>query len=58
MTFPGKMLSDEGVKVVLGEMLNDHDAEVGISWDTISILVREHMDFLVDDPSDRGEEYS
>ena len=32
LIFPGKMLSDEDVKVVLDEMLNDHNAEVGISW--------------------------
>ena len=32
LIFPGMMLSDEDVKVVLDEMLNDHNAEVGITW--------------------------
>jgi len=58
MIFPGKMLSDEGVEAVLFDLLNNHDAEAGVNWDTVAYSVREHMDYLVDDPCDRGEEYS
>jgi hypothetical protein len=32
MTFPGKMLSDEGVEAVLFDMLNNHDADAGVTW--------------------------
>ena len=55
MIIPGKMLSDKGVEAVLFHLLNNHDVEVGVNWDTIAYSVREHMDYLVDDPCGRGE---
>jgi len=37
---PGKMLSDEGVELVLFELLKNHDAETGVNWDTIAYSIR------------------
>ena len=50
MIFPGKMQSDEGVEAVLFDLLNNHNAEAGVNWDTIAYSIQEHMDCLVDNP--------
>ncbi len=57
MIFPGKMLSNEGVEAVLFDLLKNHDAEVGVNWDTIACFIRERADYLIDDPCGRGEKY-